>query len=297
MSTCVFFFFLSSFDSVAIQTRIHSGGSPYGAGGAVHRSCMSLLLTRASVAHAASLTNRFFPWQVPEIDLTGAASDDDDVLPEEGNNAEGEGVRGREEEQEGQGANGNDHEATEGAEDKGNKRTKKRGAGASHPESLKLQMPEKVAKAKILVETEATEATDLEGDVGVVGRAQRSDTSGNSQLDLKGVIYDCHVLPAKSSMAVIHVSGSEAKVEAVFNDFVRLEESDSGRHLVSGREHEKHLAQKLAPASDDSNEGETEVPSTSKGKGKGARLLAGRGVSKNKGGRKGPQKKGGTAKK
>jgi hypothetical protein len=55
------------------------------------------------------------------------------------------------------------------------------------------------------------------------GRKRRHDPApkGVEQVDLKGVIYDAAVVPSYA-LLVVNIGPTEAKVEAVMNDFVQL---------------------------------------------------------------------------
>ncbi|XP_059304411.1 DNA-binding protein BIN4 [Lycium ferocissimum] len=88
---------------------------------------------------------------------------------------------------------------------------------------LPLVLPEKVQRTKALVECEG-DSVDLSGDVGAVGRIIISDgPSGNREmlLDLKGTIYKTTILPSRT-FCVVSFGPSEAKVEAIMNDFIQL---------------------------------------------------------------------------
>lgn len=88
---------------------------------------------------------------------------------------------------------------------------------------LPLVLPEKVQRTKALVECEG-DSVDLSGDMGAVGRIIVSDgPSGNHEmlLDLKGTIYKTTILPSRT-FCVVSFGPSEAKVEAIMNDFIQL---------------------------------------------------------------------------
>ncbi|KAI8565178.1 hypothetical protein RHMOL_Rhmol03G0240700 [Rhododendron molle] len=102
---------------------------------------------------------------------------------------------------------------------------------------LPLVLSEKVSRTKALVECDG-ESIDLSGDVGAVGRVVISDNpSGNHDVffDLKGKlgvltkIYDLHsgtiyktaIVPSRT-FCVVSFGQSEAKVEAIMNDFIQL---------------------------------------------------------------------------
>ncbi|KAJ6359521.1 hypothetical protein OIU76_001117 [Salix suchowensis] len=68
------------------------------------------------------------------------------------------------------------------------------------------------------------ESIDLSGDMGAVGRVVIPDTpSGNSEmyLDLKGTIYRTTIVPSRT-FCVVSFGQSEAKIEAIMNDFIQL---------------------------------------------------------------------------
>ncbi|CAL5360934.1 unnamed protein product [Camellia sinensis] len=88
---------------------------------------------------------------------------------------------------------------------------------------LPLVLSEKASRSKALVECEG-ESIDLSGDVGAVGRVVISDNpSGNQEmfLDLKGTIYKTAIVPSRS-FCVVSFGQSEAKIEAIINDFIQL---------------------------------------------------------------------------
>ncbi|XP_020580589.1 DNA-binding protein BIN4 isoform X2 [Phalaenopsis equestris] len=95
---------------------------------------------------------------------------------------------------------------------------------ASLVSSLPLVFPDKVQRLKALVECDG-DSIDLSGDVGAVGRIIVSNaSSGNHELflDLKGTIYKSTIVPSRT-FCIVSVGQSEAKIEAVMNDFIRLE--------------------------------------------------------------------------
>ncbi|KAG0471972.1 hypothetical protein HPP92_016518 [Vanilla planifolia] len=89
---------------------------------------------------------------------------------------------------------------------------------------LPIVLPEKVQRSKALVECDG-DSIDLSGDVGAVGRIIVSNnSSGKHQmlLDLKGTIYRSTIVPSRT-FCIVSVGQSEAKIEAIMNDFVQLE--------------------------------------------------------------------------
>ncbi|KAM7504954.1 hypothetical protein LguiB_003858 [Lonicera macranthoides] len=88
---------------------------------------------------------------------------------------------------------------------------------------LPLLLSEKVQRSKVLVECEG-ETIDLSGDVGAVGRVVISDNPSSSHemmLDLKGTIYRTTIVPSRT-FCVVSFGQSEAKIEAIMNDFIQL---------------------------------------------------------------------------
>ncbi|XP_024961781.1 DNA-binding protein BIN4 [Cynara cardunculus var. scolymus] len=88
---------------------------------------------------------------------------------------------------------------------------------------LPLVLADKVQRSKALVECEG-ESIDLSGDLGSVGRVVISDSpSGNQDifLDLKGTIYKTTIIPSRT-FCVVSFGQSEAKIEAIMNDFIQL---------------------------------------------------------------------------
>ncbi|XP_048595369.1 DNA-binding protein BIN4-like isoform X1 [Brassica napus] len=115
---------------------------------------------------------------------------------------------------------------------------------------LPLVLSEKVNRSKVLVECEG-DSIDLSGDMGAVGRVVVSDTTEDVFLDLKGTIYKSTIVPSRTFCVVrffkilvpiptskgsciiqvltleilqfqVNVSQSEAKIEAIMNDFIQL---------------------------------------------------------------------------
>lgn len=89
--------------------------------------------------------------------------------------------------------------------------------------TLPLVLPEKVSRSKALVECEG-ESIDLSGDMGAVGRVIIAETPSKEPemfLDLKGTIYKTTIVPSRT-FCVVSIGQSEAKIEAIVNDFVQL---------------------------------------------------------------------------
>jgi len=89
---------------------------------------------------------------------------------------------------------------------------------------LPLIFPDKVQRSKALIECDG-DSIDLSGDIGAVGRIVVSNGPTGSQdllLDLKGMIYKTTIVPSRT-FCVVSVGQSEAKIEAIMNDFIQLE--------------------------------------------------------------------------
>ncbi|XP_056694518.1 DNA-binding protein BIN4 isoform X2 [Spinacia oleracea] len=89
--------------------------------------------------------------------------------------------------------------------------------------TLPLVLPDKVHRSKALVECEG-ESIELSGDMGAVGRVIISETPSKESemfLDLKGTIYKTIIVPSRT-FCVVSVGQSEAKIEAIMNDFIQL---------------------------------------------------------------------------
>ncbi|KAL8151239.1 hypothetical protein V2J09_021047 [Rumex salicifolius] len=105
---------------------------------------------------------------------------------------------------------------------------------------LPLVIPDRVQRSKVLVECEGG-SIDLSGDVGAVGRVIVSgNPTGDREmlLDLKGTIYRTTIVPSMTFCVVcsslfpsshlyymylyVSVGPSEAKIEAITNDFIQL---------------------------------------------------------------------------
>lgn len=57
--------------------------------------------------------------------------------------------------------------------------------------------------------------------MGAVGRVVVSDTTEDVYLDLKGTIYKSTIVPSRT-FCIVNVGQSEAKIEAIMNDFIQL---------------------------------------------------------------------------
>ncbi|KAL5738873.1 hypothetical protein ACOSP7_031634 [Xanthoceras sorbifolium] len=104
-------------------------------------------------------------------------------------------------------------------EDISEKRTEPRASTSTLP----LVLSEKVQRTKALVECEG-DSIDLSGDMGAVGRIVIPDTANGSHemyLDLKGTIYKTAIVPSRT-FCVVSFGQSEAKIEAIMNDFIQL---------------------------------------------------------------------------
>ncbi|CAO2821419.1 unnamed protein product [Amaranthus hypochondriacus] len=109
---------------------------------------------------------------------------------------------------------------TEVAEDS---KPEKQTEPAVNSSTLPLVLPEKVHRFKALVECEG-ESIDLSGDMGAVGRVIISETPSKESemfLDLKGTIYKTTIVPSRT-FCVVSIGQSEAKIEAIMNDFIQL---------------------------------------------------------------------------
>ncbi|KAL3653770.1 hypothetical protein CASFOL_003451 [Castilleja foliolosa] len=86
-----------------------------------------------------------------------------------------------------------------------------------------LFLSDKVQRSKALVECEG-DSIDLSGDVGSVGRVVISDDPSKNHemfLDLKGTIYKTTIVPSRT-FCVVSFGQSEAKIEAIMNDYIQL---------------------------------------------------------------------------
>ncbi|XP_057800661.1 DNA-binding protein BIN4 [Salvia miltiorrhiza] len=86
-----------------------------------------------------------------------------------------------------------------------------------------LLLSEKVQRSKALVECEG-DSIDLSGDMGSVGRVVIADDSSKKHemfLDIKGTIYKTTIVPSRT-FCVVSFGQSEAKIEAIMNDYIQL---------------------------------------------------------------------------
>ncbi|KAI5071395.1 hypothetical protein GOP47_0013646 [Adiantum capillus-veneris] len=89
--------------------------------------------------------------------------------------------------------------------------------------TLPLVVGDKIHRSKVLLECEGDDL-DVSGDVGAVGRINVSANDNDFLLDLKGILYKATIIPSNTFL-VVNVGQSEAKVEAIMNDFVQLQPS------------------------------------------------------------------------
>ncbi|XP_017699782.2 DNA-binding protein BIN4-like isoform X2 [Phoenix dactylifera] len=97
-------------------------------------------------------------------------------------------------------------------------------AGPTISSRLPLVFPDKAQCSKALIECDG-DSIDLSGDVGAVGRIVISNgPAGNQEmlLDLKGTLYKSTIVPSRTC-CIVSVGQSEAKIEAIMNDFIQLE--------------------------------------------------------------------------
>ncbi|CAK9229590.1 unnamed protein product [Sphagnum troendelagicum] len=98
--------------------------------------------------------------------------------------------------------------------------------------SLPLVFGDKVLRSKVLLECEG-DALDFSGDMGAVGRFSVCQGQAKDDeellLDLKGVIYKTTIVPS-NTFFLVNVGQTEAKVEAIMNDFVQLR-ADTDRNV------------------------------------------------------------------
>ncbi|XP_047976090.1 DNA-binding protein BIN4 [Salvia hispanica] len=89
--------------------------------------------------------------------------------------------------------------------------------------TVPLFLSDKVQRSKALVECDG-DSIDLSGDVGSVGRVIIADDSSKKHemlLDLKGTIYKTTIVPSRT-FCVVSFGQSEAKIEAIMNDYIQL---------------------------------------------------------------------------
>ncbi|XP_007039251.2 PREDICTED: DNA-binding protein BIN4 [Theobroma cacao] len=170
---------------------------------------------------------------------------------------------------------------------------------------LPLVLSEKIQPSKALVECEG-DSIDLSGDVGAVGRIVISDTASENHemfLDLKGTIYKTTIVPSRT-FCIVGFGQSEAKIEAIMNDFIQLKSQSNvceAETMVEGTldgfsfdsEDEIDKMPKTIPHQTDQNEG-TDGQMNGKAKGKADKTsTASRKRGKTAGGKPQPPKKAG----
>ncbi|XP_020264562.1 DNA-binding protein BIN4 [Asparagus officinalis] len=152
-------------------------------------------------------------------------------------------------------------------------------AGPSVSSRLPLMFREKVHRSKALVECDR-DSIDLSGDVGSVGRIVISNgPAGNNEmlLDLKGTIYKSTIVPSRT-FCIVSVGQSEAKIEAIMNDFIKLEPQSNvfeAETMIEGTldgfsfdsdEEGQKMSKPAAPQSDQNNENGDKANTKSKRK-------------------------------
>ncbi|XP_008801391.2 DNA-binding protein BIN4-like isoform X1 [Phoenix dactylifera] len=152
-------------------------------------------------------------------------------------------------------------------------------AGPTISSRLPLVFPDKVQRSKVLVECDG-DSIDLSGDVGAVGRIVISNASAGNQemlLDLKGTLYKSTIVPSRT-FCIVGVGQSEAKIEAIMNDFIQLEPQSNvfeAETMIEGtldgfsfdsEEEADRLPKSSAHQSDRSNENGVQLDMKTKGK-------------------------------
>lgn len=143
---------------------------------------------------------------------------------------------------------------------------------------LPLMLSEKVHRTKALVECQG-DSIDLSGDMGAVGRVIISDSPSGDQemcLDLKGTIYKTSIIPSRT-FCVVSFGQTEAKIEAIMNDFIQLNPPSDvyeAETMVEGTldgfsfdsDEEDGKRQKTTHPSDQNEHAEEQTPGKSKRK-------------------------------
>ncbi|XP_047148018.1 DNA-binding protein BIN4 [Vigna umbellata] len=143
---------------------------------------------------------------------------------------------------------------------------------------LPLMLSEKVHRSKALIECQG-DSIDLSGDMGAVGRIIISDSPSGDQemyLDLKGTIYKTSIVPSRT-FCVVSFGQSEAKIEAIMNDFIQLKPQSNvyeAETMVEGTldgfffdsDEEAGKMQKSTNQTDQQENGEEQANGKSKGK-------------------------------
>ncbi|XP_021762523.1 DNA-binding protein BIN4-like [Chenopodium quinoa] len=142
--------------------------------------------------------------------------------------------------------------------------------------TLPLILPDKVHRSKALVECEG-ESIDLSGDMGAVGRVIISETPSKESemfLDLKGTIYKTVIVPSRT-FCVVSIGQSEAKIEAIMNDFIQLKPQSNvydAETMVEGTlegfnfDSDDETDKMIKDVKGDQNEGEEKPNKKTKGK-------------------------------
>ncbi|KAF5839914.1 hypothetical protein DUNSADRAFT_18328 [Dunaliella salina] len=188
--------------------------------------------------------------------------------------------------------------------------------GGDKNKATNLVIPDKLPRNKVMAELcpgEDDQLVDLAGDSGAVGRMIVAGEQGIEQLqvDLKGAMFDASVLPLAGTALVVNIGPSEAKVEALMNDYLHLhpiegllDEDDGGygKDLMVSEDENYQPEQEGAPAEEGKTSkkkaGKASAKATNKitRKPRGGTSAAG---SKQSGGvrkKTGPPKKGGASK-
>ena len=61
------------------------------------------------------------------------------------------------------------------------------------------------------------------------------------RMDLKGVIYSAVMVPCACSMAVVNITGSEAKVETIMSTFMQLTREAGGAGPIGAADEDNHF--------------------------------------------------------
>ncbi|KAL3144570.1 hypothetical protein ABBQ32_004296 [Trebouxia sp. C0010 RCD-2024] len=92
------------------------------------------------------------------------------------------------------------------------------------PGQVPVLLPEKLSTSRCLIEVVDSVSTDLAGDAGAVGRFSivQHGQQQQAQLDLKGAVYSMTVVPCASTLCVVNIRQTEARVETVLSEFIQL---------------------------------------------------------------------------
>ncbi|KAL3155039.1 hypothetical protein ABBQ38_011559 [Trebouxia sp. C0009 RCD-2024] len=134
---------------------------------------------------------------------------------------------------------------------------------------MPIVLPEKLSTSRCLIEVVDSASTDLAGDAGAVGRFSivQHGQQQRAQLDLKGAVYSMSVVPCASTLCVVNIRQTEARVETVLSEYIQLGQEatqntaqDDRAMFMFGDDDENYQEHNLPGAATKQNEAPVKKP-------------------------------------